>query len=360
MKIRMTLGGVRLCAAVSLSALLAAYAAPAAATPGVGVLQTLYTFTAANGCTPLTAMTLGSDGNLYGTTEYGGANSVGAIYKLTPSGTQAALYSFDGSIGEHPVSGLFQDSSGNFYGTVGPTNVSIPGGIYKFSTDGTVSIFAPDISTNSPLIQGRDGNFYVPGFSNGNGAVFKITPGGTAAVVASLSGYSSISTQSLVQDSSGNLYGTTSAGGTSGVGSVFELSLSGTLTTTASFNGANGDNPTGLIVGSDGNFYGTTSNGGSNGYGTAFRVTPGGGTVTTVASFTAATGEPRTALALGGDGNFYGSTTQGLFQLAPGGTLTLLSSQTSTAPMAWDPTATCMVRRAPTASMHQIAVISSS
>ncbi len=88
-------------------------------------------------------------------------------------------------------------------------------------------------------------------------------------------------------DSSGNLYGTTSAGGAGGDGTVFELaSGSGTITTLASFNGTNGANPdAGLVMDGSGNLYGTTTSGASSGGGTVFELAQGSGTITTLASF---------------------------------------------------------------------------
>ncbi len=79
----------------------------------------------------------------------------------------------------------------------------------------------------------------------------------------------------LVQDSDGNIYGTTSSGGTHSAGTVLEISTNGALTSLYSFTGANnGAQPTAeLVRGSDGNFYGTTSFGGAGGAGTVFRLT---------------------------------------------------------------------------------------
>ena len=59
----------------------------------------------------------GSDGNFYGTTSDGGANSGGTVFKITPGGTLTTLYSFAGSDGADPYAGLVQGSDGNFYGT---------------------------------------------------------------------------------------------------------------------------------------------------------------------------------------------------------------------------------------------------
>ena len=101
---------------------------------------------------------------------------------------------------------------------------------------------------------------------------------------------------SLIADSNGDLFGTTSAGGGTGGtgddGTVFELVNNGTVaapsyastpTTLVSFNGANGRGPdSSLIADANGDLFGTTYSGGQNGYGTVFEIT-GSGFVTTVA-----------------------------------------------------------------------------
>ena len=115
----------------------------------------------------------------------------------------------------------------------------------------------------------------------------------------------------LVEDSSGNLFGTTEAGGTNGDGTVFEVAAgSGAVTTLASFNGTDGANPyAGLIEDSSGNLFGTTYSGGSSGYGTVFEVTAGSGTITDLASFNGSNGEsPEAGLVEDSSGNLFGTT----------------------------------------------------
>ena len=80
-------------------------------------LTTLYSFAGSDGADPVAGLVQGSDGNFYGTTYGGGANNVGTVFKITPSGTLTTLYSFAGSDGAIPDAGLVQGSDGNFYGT---------------------------------------------------------------------------------------------------------------------------------------------------------------------------------------------------------------------------------------------------
>jgi uncharacterized repeat protein (TIGR03803 family) len=153
------------------------------------------------------------------------------------------------------------------------------------------------------------------------GTIFKVAPAGTLTTVASCN--SSTGTypnyESLAQDGSGNIYGTTENGGGSSYGTVFKLTPAGALSGLASFTGTYESGSQGLIQGSDGNFYGVTEFEGSANDGTVFMMTPAG-VLTTLVSFTGANGiNPIGRLVQGSDGNFYG-TTYGVYN-QPGGTV---------------------------------------
>jgi uncharacterized repeat protein (TIGR03803 family) len=150
----------------------------------------------------------------------------------------------------------------------------------------------------------------------------------------------------LVQGLDGDLYGTTSTGGTKGGGTVFKITPAGSLTVLYNFcaqaNCTDGSGPNWVLLGTDGNFYGTTGGGGTNlgpfgfgGAGTVFKITPGG-SLTTVYDFCAQPncldgGNPA-GLLQGTDGNFYGGTTAGgnstengvIFKITPTGAATTL------------------------------------
>ena len=316
-------------------------------------LTTLVSFDGTNGSAPSASLIQASDGNLYGTTEYGGPisgceggfNPCGTVFKVTPSGTLTTLHTFVYSDGAFPVSPVVQGTDGNFYGTnQGEGDSGGAGAIFKMTPGGTVTVLS---FTSSPagLVQGRDGNFYgTTPRSYTDGTVFKITPSGTLTTLHTFDGTDGNNPQAgLILATDGNFYGTTFSGGTSnycgyGCGTVFKITSSGSLTTLYSFSGADGYNVyAGLVEGTDGNFYGTTFNGGADNAGEVYKITPSG-TLTVLHSFCSQTnctdgGYPRAALIQATDGNFYGTTFQGgannqgtVFAITPGGSLTTLYS----------------------------------
>jgi uncharacterized repeat protein (TIGR03803 family) len=240
-----------------------------------------------DGESPFAALVQATNGNFYGTTEYGGASpgancapNCGTVFEITANGKLTTLHSFNGTDGFYIVAGLVQATDGNFYGTA------------------------------------------FGGGTNSRGTVFKITQGGTLTTLYSFCSQSGCTDgygpEGLVQASNGNFYGITNYGGanscgTNSCGTVFEITPSGTLTTLHSFNGTDGQFPvTALIQSTDGNFYGTTYKGGANGDGTIFKITPSG-TLTTLYSFCSQSGCPDGQLPLGAlvqatNGNFYGTT----------------------------------------------------
>jgi uncharacterized repeat protein (TIGR03803 family) len=288
---------------------------------------------------------LGSDGNLYGTADGGGANDAGTVFKITPDGTKSVLYSFKGYPSDSAPfdSSLFQASDGNFYGTTefgGPDN---KGTVFKVSPSGIETVLysfgsvANDPAGGfSPLVESDDGNFYgVSGFggASNHGAVFKITPEGILTLVHSFSGgpndggdpYGS----GLLKGSDGNFYGVTSNGGPSDSGIVYKLTPAGDETIIYAFvsSADTGSHPTGALVeDGDGNLYGGTQDGGyprtvygnqgaslTGQSGTIFEITAAGNAVQlsnfgpTDADGTNPSGPP----ILGQDGNLYGVTTNG-------------------------------------------------
>ncbi len=208
------------------------------------------------------------------------------------------------------------------------------------------------------LLEGGDGNFYgttygtaMPGGTNSDGTVFRMTPAGNLTTLVSFAGTNGAGpTAGLAFGPDGKLYGTTSAGGTNGSGAVFQMTTNGHLqvihsfhTTTGNTNADGASPQAGLTLGSDGLLYGTAYSGGSGGNGTLFKVTTNG-TLTVLHSFnpgalnasyayTNADGaNPYASLAPDGGGGFYGTTLSGgtngygtVFHIATNGAFALLS-----------------------------------
>jgi len=303
-----------------------------------GVLSTLYSFCAQTSCadgeTPYAGLVQSSNGNFFGTTYQGGAHAVGTVFKITPGGALTTLYSFCSQTsctdGESPVAGLVQASDGNFYGATTAGGTNSDGTIFRITPGGTLTTLHSFSGTDGRLaygglVQATNGSFYgttARGGSNDDGTVFKITPGGTFTSLHTFCIQSGcpdgfIPSNTLIQASDGNFYGTASEGGAIGYGTVFKITAAGALTTLYSFclqsNCTDGSLPSGTLVQAiDGNFYGTTANGGANLiHGTVFKLTPGG-VLTTLYSFCSQTNCTDGSGADGGvvqatSGTFYGT-----------------------------------------------------
>jgi len=255
-----------------------------------------------DGRTPTGALALGTDGNFYGITGYGGTNCTtppwvgcGTVFKITPAGKLTTLYSFCAQTnctdGFYPGASLVQATDGNFYGTTGYGGTNSYGTVFKITPGGTLTtLHSFDLtdgeSPSAPLIQATDGNLYGTAYYGGAndnciygtcGTVFKITPGGTLTTLHSFDSTDGANPEApLVQATDGNFYGTTDFGGANGDGTIFQITPAGTVTTLHSFDSTDGDIPDdGLVQATDGNFYGTANFGGTNGDGTVFSLSTG-------------------------------------------------------------------------------------
>jgi uncharacterized repeat protein (TIGR03803 family) len=284
-----------------------------------GVLTRLFSFGWTNGAVPLAALVQGSDGNFYGTTYQGGAaGGHGTIFKITTNGLLTTLVSFNGTnpAGRSPYGQLLETSDGSFYGTTASGGTYDAGTVFKVTPNGTFTSLVSFNFTNGAgvvagLIRGNDGDFYGTaegGGAYGGGTVFRLTPTGNLTTLLSFAGADGAEPEgSLLQTSDGNFYGTTSEGGPDGVGTVFRMTPSGVLTTLAFFNQTNTGFPSsGLIQGQDGNLYGTTQ-GSEDDYGAVFKVMTNG-VLALLVSFNGTNGAYPSGLILGKDGNFYGTT----------------------------------------------------
>ncbi|MHB8215409.1 MAG: choice-of-anchor tandem repeat GloVer-containing protein [Candidatus Sulfotelmatobacter sp.] len=261
--------------------------------------------------------------------------------------TVTILHSFNISDGMDPYAGLVQATNGNLYGTTIEGGANFFGTVFKITTGGTLTTvhnfagYPSDGETSyAVLLQDSNGNLYgttTSGGSVGAGTVFRMTLGGTVTILHNFGSTDGETPYAgLIQASNGNLYGTTYNGGVYNGGTVFKITPTGTLTTLDSFTGSGteGDFPYGgLVQATNGNLYGTTYNGGTNGQGTVFEVTPSG-TLTTLHDFDLTDGaSPYAQLVQATNGNFYGTTGLGgasgagtVFKVTPSGTLTSLYS----------------------------------
>jgi uncharacterized repeat protein (TIGR03803 family) len=295
------------------------FAAPDAAAAAAFSESVLWNFgmTSDDGANPEGALIADKEGNLYGTTSFGGTNNFGTVFELSPpSGKQKlwnerVLWSFGATAddGEVPAAGLIADQQGNLYGT------DQRGGAYCYSTP--------------------------PAPSGGCGIVFELSPPSgqqtqwNETVLRSFGAGADGSNpqDGLIADNQGNLYGTTSAGGANcnpapplkgGCGTAFELSppsgeqtqWSETVLWNFGATSDDGANPeTGLIADQQGNLYGTNQfNGGKENAGTAFELSPPSGeqaqwSETVLWTFGAKNdgGSPSSLIA-DQQGNLYGST----------------------------------------------------
>jgi len=254
-----------------------------------------------DGGTPYAGVAMGGRGNhdpgaatanLYGTTYYGGVYNYGAVFKVTTKGKEAVLYSFTGgSDGSGPGAGVIIDAKGNLYGTTESGGASGYGTVFKITPKGKETVL------HSFTIAGGDGgypygdlimdaaaNLYGTtggGGVNYDGTVFKMTPAGKETVLYSFGGGGdgNIPKAGLIMDGQGNLYGTTYYGGSDanggyGYGTVFKLTPKGAETVLHAFaSGSDGAFPQAtLVIDKKGSLYGTTGQGGASNDGTVFEV----------------------------------------------------------------------------------------
>jgi uncharacterized repeat protein (TIGR03803 family) len=263
-----------------------------------GLLTTLYSFTGdSDGSAPYPTMIQGADGDFYGTASVGGGyDGGGTIFRITPAGSFKTLYRFksvdgyDYPYGADPYGELLQARDGNFYGTTYTGGANSHGTVFQITPSGMFTLLysfcedgPPCIDGEYPyggLVQGTDGDLYGTTFEGGTstacdpypacGTVFRITAGGTLTTLHSFEQSDGNAPGQLIQATDGNFYGMTTSGGETGgctnidieggCGTIYKITPGGTLTTLYIFGSGNPED--GLVQSTNGEFYGTTPYGG--------------------------------------------------------------------------------------------------
>jgi uncharacterized repeat protein (TIGR03803 family) len=243
-----------------------------------------------DGAVPMGSLLLGADGDLYGTTTQGGPATFGTVFKITPRGRETIRHAFAGAYdGMLPLGTLISDADGNLLGTTAYggscfLNRYGCGVLFKLSPRGTNTTLMAFNQSNvgdypsSGLVLDGNGNLYGTTMAGGtDGTVFKLAADGTATVLHDFQdGSDGGSPTGLVFGRDGNLYGTTVyGGGDCNCGTIYSLTPDGTKTLLYAFSGAQGAAPQdGLTVDRKGVLYGTTASGGADGAGTIFKFKP--------------------------------------------------------------------------------------
>jgi uncharacterized repeat protein (TIGR03803 family) len=300
-----------------------------------GAFTSLLSFDATDGAGP-TGLVQATNGYLYGAASAGGANGYGTIFTITLAGALTTLYSFSNDDSANPQGlvqaspgALVQAGNGNLYGTTTYGGANDQGSIFEITPAGALTTLysfkgADGIQPYGALVQASDGNLFgttqYEGSSTGDGTIFKITPAGALTTLHRFDGTDgAYPNGGLVQAADGDLYGTTRSGGAYDSGTVFKITPAGALTTLYSFCASTdlgycGDGQTpeaGLLQATDGNLYGITILGGANDKGTIFQITPTGA-LATVHNFDGTDGaNPGAVLTQDTNGDFYGSTNSG-------------------------------------------------
>jgi len=315
-----------------------------------GKLTVVYDFCSESNCadgfSPDSPLLLADDGNFYGTTYFGGANSAGTIFRFSSAGKITTIYSFcslsNCADGAYPNGALAQSPEGEIYGSTGGGGnpLCYEGGcgtVFSIALDGAFTtryVFCSQTNCSDGAIPSggvslsSDGNFYGATTFGGLGAcgivypgcgtVFNIDPAGVLTLIHRFCSQDKCPDglepdSGLVQASNGYLYGVTST-------TIFKLNAAGTLTTLYTFcqqqSCPTGVAPFTLIEGTDRNLYGANEEGGQQNGGNVFNIRLDGSDFHVLYSFCSESGcdggfQPMGGLVQATNGEFYGTTSDG-------------------------------------------------
>jgi len=295
-----------------------------------------------DGATPYGRLVMDGSGNLYGTTSSGGAFGFGTVFKIDPIGTETVLYSFSGgNDGAKPYAGLVTDGAGDLYGTTENGGASNSGIVFKIDANGNETVLysfkggtSDGADPKAGLTLDSAGNLYGTTFSGGSGGygtVFELDTSGTETILWNFTGGADGGNPfgGVTRDSNGVLYGTAENGGAHSLngmegpvpdghygccrGAVYALN-GNNLSVLYTFNGgSDGGNPACDLVLNNGVLYGTTLIGGPGHRGTAFSLTIATRNESVLHGFTgkADGGTPQAGLLMNGAGVLYGTAEGG-------------------------------------------------
>ncbi|HVO82778.1 MAG TPA: choice-of-anchor tandem repeat GloVer-containing protein [Terriglobales bacterium] len=233
-----------------------------------GIVTVVYNFDGTHGATPFGGLTLGTDGNFYGTTFFGGSGQClgfggGTVFKITPDGDLSTLHNF-GDDGCLPYVAPIEATDGNFYGTTGHDSYGNHGMVYKMTPSGNVKVLHQfgGYEVGEGLLQATDGNLY----GNAQTALYEITPGGQFTYLYSFTDALGVS---LVQGTDGPLYGTACCGREV----IYRVTSAGSYSVLHQFRRRDGIRPiAAMFQATDGNFYGVAETDGTAGAGTIYAI----------------------------------------------------------------------------------------
>jgi uncharacterized repeat protein (TIGR03803 family) len=256
----------------------------------------LYNFTGGSdgGYPFLGDLTFDQAGNIYGTTAAGGGSGYGVVFKLTRSGshwTESVLWDFTcGDDGCDPYAGLLIDGAGNLYGTTQVGGAGGIGTVYELSptqsgwSETTLSSLPGVSGTNSGgLALDAHGNLFGLTGDINPGSVYELMPqsgGWSFAILKTFTVYDFIGPLAApTVDAGGDVYGPLPNGGDDEAGEIFKMTRAGGQWIYSSFyqftNGDGGVDPIGAVTFDPaGNMYGTSNAGGPYGYGVVWEITP--------------------------------------------------------------------------------------
>ncbi|HEX8814472.1 MAG TPA: choice-of-anchor tandem repeat GloVer-containing protein [Terriglobales bacterium] len=301
---------------------------------GAGKATRLHSFThnGTDGLYPYTPLVRDDDGTLYGTTNAGGTGDYGTVFKIDSAGRETVLHEFVGFDGCNPVQGLIRDKSGSLYGTASGCGFGLYGTLFKIDNAGNFKLLhtfeGPPSDGGYPLFghltMDALGNIYGTTTQGGSrecggygcGTVYKLGDKRGYSILYTFAGGTSDGCTpegTVLEDSAGNFYGTTRECGSHGDGTIWKLNTNHVETALHSFAGGSSDGcyPYGGVAeDAEGNFYGLTNGCGANNDGALYEFS--GGKLSLLHSFDETDGEyPMGEVLRTADGTLFGTAGYG-------------------------------------------------